>query len=136
MRGFSEGGTENTHMGKEQIIGEVLKASPAMLKRIEAAIRGDEQGRRKAQSEEDKRLVSFAATARLLNIGRSSVYRLVSTSRLDAIDMNGSRKITMRSIHAFLNGERPANEKTAELVAASKARYATGKAEDGSEAQA
>ena len=51
------------------------------------------------------------------------------------LDLNGCRRVTMRSIAAFLNGERPANEKTAELVAASKARYAAGKATDESEVE-
>ena len=35
----------------------------------------------------------------------------------------------MRSIRAFVDGERPANEKTAELVAASKTRYEASKAD-------
>ena len=115
-------------MGKEEIIGLVLNASPAMLRRFEAVLRDDEQGRRKVQSEEDNRLVSISSAARLLMVGRNTVYKLIKTERLDTVDLNGCKRITMRSIRQFIAGERPANEKTATLIAASKARYAATKA--------
>ena len=115
-------------MAIEQLIQAVITASPAMRKRIEATIRGDEQDRRKAQSDEDKRLITIAGAARMLALGRNTVYTLIETGRLDTVDLNGCKRVTMRSIRQFINGERPANEKTAEIVAASKARYAAAKA--------
>ena len=111
-------------MAIEQLMQAVLTATPAMRRRIEAAIRGDEHERRKAQGEEDRRLVTISAAARLLALGRNTVYRLIETGRLDTVELNGCKRVTMKSIKEFTDGNRPANEKTAELVAASKARYA------------
>lgn len=112
-------------MAVEQIIAAVLAASPAKRKRIEAAIRGED----KKDEKRDLRLISIAETARTLNIGRNTVYRLIDSNRLDTIDLNGSRKVTMRSIIEFQSGERPANEKTAAIVAESKSRHAAKKIE-------
>lgn len=114
-------------MAIEQIIQAVLAASPAKRRKFEAVARG-EDGEKKSEKK-DLRLVSIAETARTLNIGRNSVYRLLESNRLDAVELNGSRKITMISINEFLGGERPANAKTAEIIAQSKARHAAKKNE-------
>lgn len=69
-------------------------------------------------------LTNKASAARLLSIGRNTVYRLIETGRLDTVELNGCSRVTMRSINAFLDGERPANAATEDLVRASQARYA------------
>lgn len=115
-------------MPMEKILQSVLSASPAMRKKLEAVLNGTDM--QTASGTKDTRLVTISGTARLLNVGRNVVYNLVKSERLDTVDLNGSKRITMRSVTAFLDGERPANEKTAEIVAASKARYAANKAKE------
>lgn len=120
-------------MAIEQLMQAVITATPAKRRELERVLRG-EATTNKDNDKHESRLVTIAGAARLLALGRNTVYRLIMTGRLDTVDLNGCKRITMRSIHAFLNGERPANEQTAELVAASKARYATNKAANESEA--
>lgn len=112
-------------MAIEQLMQAVLAASPAKRKQIEAAIRGED----KKDEKRDLRLISIAETARTLNIGRNTVYRLLESNRLDAVELNGSKKITMGSIIEFQSGERPANAKTAAIIAEGKARHAAKKSE-------
>lgn len=109
-------------MNGEQLMGAVLAASPAMRKKLEAVLNGTDT--QATSGKQDTRLVTISGAARLLNVGRNVVHNLVKSERLDRVDLNGSKRITMRSLTEFLNGERPANAKTAEIIAASKARYA------------
>jgi len=115
-------------MAIEQLMQAVLTATPAKRRELERVIRGETARETTDSDRHESRLVTIAGAARLLSLGRNTVYKLILTGRLDTIELNGCKRVTMRSIHAFINGERPANEKTAELVAASKARYAAGKA--------
>ena len=114
-------------MTLELLLQAVITATPAKRRELERVLRGETTTNTDGDKNEN-RLVSISAAARLLTLGRSTLYKLISTGRLDTVDLNGCKRVTMRSIHAFIKGERPANEKTAELVAASKMRYATGKA--------
>lgn len=120
-------------MAIEQLMQAVLTATPAKRRELERVIRGETANATTDKDKHESRLVTISGAARLLGLGRNTVYRLIMTGRLDTVDLNGCQRVTMRSIHAFINGERPANEKTAELVAASKARYAADKAENESE---
>lgn len=115
-------------MAIEQLMQAVLTATPAKRRELERVIRG-ETTTTTTTGKDESRLCTISGAARLLALGRNTIYRLIETGRLDTVDLNGCRRVTMRSIRQFIDGERPANEKTAELVAASKARYATGKAE-------
>ena len=119
-------------MAIEQLMQAVLTATPAKRRELERVLRGETTTNTDGDKNES-RLVTISGAARLLALGRNTVYKLIMTGRLDTVDLNGCKRITMRSIHAFINGMRPANEKTAELVAASKARYAADKAENESE---
>lgn len=123
-------------MAIEQLMQAVLTATPAKRRELERVIRGETANETTTTGKDENRLVTISGAARLLALGRNTIYRLIETGRLDTVDLNGCKRVTMRSVHAFINGERPANEKTAELVAASKARYAADKAENESEAQA
>ena len=116
-------------MAIEQLMQAVLTASPAKRRELERVIRGETTTETTATGKDENRLVTIAGAARLLSLGRSTVYRLIETGRLDTVELNGSKRVTMRSIRAFVDGERPANEKTAELVSASKTRYEASKAD-------
>lgn len=117
-------------MAIEQLMQAVLQASPAKRRELERVIRGEVADKDKeTKNREETRLVSISGASRLLSIGRNTAYRLIETGRLDVVELNGSKRVTMRSIHQLLDGERPANEKTAEIIAESKARYAAAKAD-------
>ncbi len=120
-------------MAIEQLMQAVLTASPAKRRELERVIRGESPTDTANAGRDENRLVTISGAARLLSIGRNTVYRLIETGRLDTVELNGSKRITMRSIRAFVDGERPANEKTAELVAASKTRYEASKADKSGE---
>lgn len=111
-------------MSKEQIIQAVLTATPAKCRELEAVINGKATTVAQKDAKPETRLVSFSGAARLMSLSRSSVYELVRQCRLDAIELSGTRKITMKSINEFLNGERPANAKTAVTVKEHAKKYA------------
>lgn len=114
----------------EQLMKAVIAATPARRRELERVLRGEATANANGGNRES-RLVTIAGAARLLALGRNTVYRLIETGRLDTVDLNGCKRVTMRSVYAFIDGERPANEKTAGLVAESRARYAGSRA-DGS----
>ena len=115
-------------MAIEQLLAAVLAATPSKRRELERVLKGDEAATPAAdKGDGDRRLVTISGAARLLALGRNTVYRLVRTGRLDVVDLNGAQRVTMRSVREFVDGARPANEKTAELVAASRARYAADK---------
>ena len=113
-------------MAIETLLQAVITATPAKRRELERVLRGETDKGGNGDKNET-RLCTISGAARLLAIGRSTVYRLVKTGRLDTVELNGCVRITMRSIQEFINGARPANEKTAELVQESKARYGEAK---------
>ena len=117
---------KRVNMAIEQLIQAVLTASPAKRRELEDVLKG--KAARFAKGENlETRLVTISGAARLMALGRNTVYKLIRSKRLDTVDLNGCPRITMKSIKEFLEGERPANTLTDELVAESKARYAESK---------
>ena len=115
-------------MAIEQLMQAVLTATPAKRRELERVIRGETTDATTTTGKDESRLVTISGAARLLGVARSTLYRLAATKRLDTVELNGVKRITMRSIRQFIDGERPANEKTAELIAESGHRYAKAKA--------
>lgn len=115
-------------MAIEQLMQAVLAATPAKRRELERVLKG-ETPTTADKRDDDRRLVTISGAARLLALGRNTVYKLISTGRLDTVELNGCKRVTMRSVKEFADGMRPANEKTAELVAASRERYQASKAE-------
>lgn len=115
-------------MSKEQIIQAVLTATPAKCRELEAVINGKATKATKKDEKPETRLVSFSGAARLMSLSRSTVYELVRQKRLDAVELSGTRKITMKSITEFLDGRRPGNAKTAETIEQHRTKYADSKA--------
>ena len=95
---------ERNSMSKEELIRRVLNADGAALKRFTAAIRGDNPTNPK--NEEETRLITITAAARFLAISRQTVYELIKAGRLDTVELSGNRRVTMKSIKLFANGER------------------------------
>ena len=110
-------------MAIEQLIQAVLTASPSKRRELEDVLKGKSAKVAKGERAET-RLATISGAARLMALGRNTVYKLIRSKRLDTVDLNGCQRITMKSINEFLEGERPANELTDGLIAESKARYA------------
>ena len=120
-------------MAIETLLQAVLTATPAKRRELERVLRGETDKGGNGDKNET-RLCTISGAARLLDLGRNTVYKLVKTGRLDTVELNGCVRITMRSIQEFINGARPSNEKTAELVQESKARYGEAKKQQAGEA--
>lgn len=117
-------------MTLEQLIQAILNATPQQRRRIEATLNGKPEntaGNGKVKSE--TRLVTITGATKLLAVSRDSVYKLIDQKRLDTVELSGSRRITMRSINEFLDGERPANKATEKQIAANKAKYAASRSD-------
>lgn len=113
-------------MAIEQLMQSLLTASLAKRRQVEAVLSGKETVSN-PQSKKDTRLVTISGAARLLAIGRNTAYRLLKSGRLDAVQLNGSQRITMQSINEFLAGQRPANAGTEKIIQESVARHAASK---------
>ncbi len=55
-----------------------------------------------AQEKENKRLVTITEAAKLLGISRPTLYGLAKRGHLDIVPLNGVRRVSMRSINAYL----------------------------------
>lgn len=88
-------------MPVENLIKAVLDANPLQRRKILSVLRGTDEPRVK-RTERELRLVSIAGTARLLALGRNTVYRLIRNGRLHVVRLNGCPRVTMRSINEFL----------------------------------
>ena len=111
-------------MAIEHIIQAVLAASPAKRAKVAAVLNGTDSPT-KSNEKRETRLVTISGAAKMLALGRNTIYRLIETKRLDTVDLNGCRRITVKSINEFLDGERPPNAATERLIGASKTRHAT-----------
>ena len=87
-------------MSKEELIGKLLAASPAELKRVAAVFTGEG-----ATEPTDRRLYNIQQAARELNISRTSVWRLLKSGRLPFVELRkGSRRIPSEAITALVKG--------------------------------
>lgn len=114
-------------MDDTTLMKKLLAASHERKAAVAAVLSGAaivDRGKAQSQDADAYRLVKITEAAKLLAVGRSTVYKLIQTERLETRDLNGCQRVTMRSIKAFVDGERPANKHTEALVAESKARYA------------
>ncbi len=114
-------------MDDTTLMKKLLAASHERKAAVAAVLSGAaivDRGKAQNQDPDACRLVKITEAAKLLAVGRSTVYKLIKTGRLETRDLNGCQRVTMRSIKQFVNGERPANEQTKALIAESKARYA------------
>jgi len=112
-------------MSIESLMQAVLHASPQKRQELEAVLSGTTPKPQTAKR--DARLITISGAAKLLALSRNSIYSLIAQRRISTVEITGTRRITMESINAFLDGERPANAATAAMVEASKARYAKSK---------
>ena len=92
--------------------------TPKMQKDILAVLHGNAEIVPKSASADkeaktdrnaDCRLVNILKAARLLNMGRNSIYKFIKEGRLDVVELQVGRGklVTMHSILAFSRNERP-----------------------------
>lgn len=115
-------------MAIEQIIQAVIAASPAKRARIAAVLNGTDTNN-KTPDKRDTRLITISGAAKMLALGRNTVYRLIKQKRLDYVMLTGVPRVTWQSINEFLDGQRPENAVTSEMINESKARYAARRTE-------
>lgn len=90
-------------MSLETMIAKLLAASPSVRAEVARVLEGRPT---QTRPEEDQRLVSVTAAARLLGISRSAAYGLIKSGRLSTVRMNGRNRMVRRaSIDEFLHGE-------------------------------
>ena len=117
-------------MDDTTLMKKLLAASHEKKEAVAAVLSGAaivDRGKAQSQDADAYRLVKITEAAKLLAVGRSTVYKLIKTGRLVTRDLNGCQRVTMRSIKEFVDGECPANTQTEALIAESKARYAQSK---------
>lgn len=84
-------------MTKEALIGKLLAASPAELKRVAAVFTTEG-----ATDPGDRRLLSIAQAADALGVSRTTVWRLLRDGRLPCVELRpGSRRVPSQAVTEF-----------------------------------
>lgn len=110
----------------EEIVKGIFTATPTQRARIAAILNGTDSEPKKT-SRQETRLITISGAAKMLALGRNTVYSLIETQRLETVELNGCRRVTIRSINEFIDGKRPANAATAQIIKQSATRYAATK---------
>lgn len=92
-------------MSQNERLLKLLAASPAKLRKVDAILNGDAGADTHTRNDEDVRLVTFTEAAKRLNLSRPTVYRLARAGRLEAVTINGVRRLRLSSVYAFAAGE-------------------------------
>ena len=87
-------------MTKEALIGKLLAASPAELKRVAAVFTTEG-----TTDPGDRKLLSIQQTADALGVSRTTIWRLLRDGRLPCVELRpGSRRVPSAAISAFVKG--------------------------------
>ena len=87
-------------MSRELLIGRLLAATPAELKRVAAVFTGEGP-----TDPGDRRVLSIAQTARALDVSRTTVWRMLRDGALPCVEIRpGSRRVPSAAITAFVKG--------------------------------
>lgn len=100
---------------------KIATADAKTLARVDQILQGEDPTAATFR-DVDCRTTTFADAAKRLNCSRVTVYGLVRDGRLDVIEMNGTRRITVASIVEFASGKRPADAATIARIAANAAK--------------
>ena len=94
---------------------KILAAPVQVLARIDAVLTGEDTATA-VHAVEDLRSLTFTDAARHLTCSRATVHSMVNDGRLPVVILNGSRRVPMAAISALMRGERPADDRTAEMI--------------------
>jgi excisionase family DNA binding protein len=85
-------------MGKEELIGRILAATPEQLKMLEQALSGE-----KAVEVTDTRLLTFTEAARWMHVSRQTIWRMVKEGRLPTVETRLDRyRVPTAALTAFV----------------------------------
>lgn len=94
-------------MNATERMQHILMADPTKLAQIDAILTGKAtQSERHAET----RLITISEAAKMLSVSRPTLYRFIESGRLDAIDLNGIRRVRLQSVLDFSMGLRPRKE--------------------------
>ncbi len=116
-------------MAIEQLIKGVMDATPSVRRKVEEVLKGIDTMKQQ-NGKRETRLITISGAAKMLALGRNTVYKLIQQKRLDVVMLTGVPRVTYQSIVEFLDGQRPENAATAEMIGQSKARYQASKAKE------
>lgn len=91
-------------MSIENLIKELISATPAVRRRVEEVLVGGEGEGRKP--EQDCRLVNISTAARLLGLSRGTTYSLLRSGRLPSVAVGGRVMVSRSAVAAFALGGR------------------------------
>lgn len=97
-----------------QRILKIATADTKTLARIDSILTGEDTS--PVPVERENRLVTYTDAARRTGLSRPTVYRLALSGRLDVVELNGTRRITLQSVNDFIAGNRPADDSTAREI--------------------
>ncbi len=85
-------------MGKEELIGRILAATPDQLKMVERALSGE-----KTAEVTDTRLLTFSEAARRMLVSRQTIWRMVKEGRLPTVETRPDRyRVPAAALTAFV----------------------------------
>jgi len=88
-------------MNKETMIARLLNATPAELKKVAAVFNGEPT--ETTTEPGDRRLLSIQQAAQVLNVSRTTVWRLLRAGRLPTVELRpGSRRVPSAAITALV----------------------------------
>ncbi len=86
-------------MGKEELIGRILAATPEQIRAVERALSGDKA----APEVTDTRLLTFSEAARRMNVSRQTIWRMVKEGRLPTVETRPDRyRVPAAALTAFV----------------------------------
>ena len=88
-------------MSATERMQKLLAANPRQLSKIDAILNGDETAKVKA---EDLRTCTLMEAAKMLNVSRPSIYRMVESGKLRTVKICDVRRIVVASISELVNG--------------------------------
>jgi excisionase family DNA binding protein len=97
-RVYGQSTSEGIRMGKEELIGRILAATPEQLKTVEQALSGE-----KAVEVTDTRLLTFTEAARWMHVSRQTIWRMVKEGRLPTVETRLDRyRVPAAALTAFV----------------------------------
>ena len=93
--------TKGNAMSERERMMKLLAANPATLAKVDAVLNGTDGKPDKV--DDDLRLITLVEAARMMNLSRPTVYRLVRAGRLDVVPLDGVNRIRLKSVKDYIN---------------------------------
>ena len=87
-------------MNTNERLMKLATASPAVLAKVDAVLNGRAADR---SADKDCRLVTLAEAAKMLQISRPTLGRLIKSGRISSVTLGVSPRVPIAAIHDFVN---------------------------------